>query len=135
MYLATHNSERVTAETIATAYEISFHHIAKAAQWLARSGYIHTDRGRGGGLTLQKASTEINIGRLLKASEAGTVLVDCMHADGGRCSIRPACGLKLALIEAQTAFYTTLEQYTLADITANHTALRALLTPFKAHSD
>jgi len=127
IYLATHEGEKSTADEIASAYDISFHHVAKAAQWLAREGYVNSERGRAGGMTLQQDINTINIGRVVKATEAGTALVDCMRTNGGTCCIRPSCGLKLALAEAQAAFYKALESFTLADIVTEKTALKMLL--------
>lgn len=127
IYLAAHKGEKVTADKIAKAYGISFHHVAKAAQWLAREGYIKSDRGRAGGISLNKAAVEINIGSIMRATEEDTVLVDCMRDCGGSCNISPVCGLKLALAKAQNAFYQTLEGYTLADVTAQKSMLAELL--------
>lgn len=127
IYLATHEDEKSTADEIATAYDISFHHIAKAAQWLAREGYVKSERGRTGGMTLRRGLDDINIGEVVKGTEAGSALVDCMRANGGTCCIRPSCGLQLALAEAQAAFYKTLENFTLRDIITEKSALRMLL--------
>ncbi|MEP3890852.1 MAG: Rrf2 family transcriptional regulator [Hellea sp.] len=127
IYLAAHEGEKSTADEIASSYDISFHHVAKAGQWLAREGYVNSERGRAGGMTLRKGPSEINIGRVVKATEAGTALVDCMKANGGNCSISPNCGLKHALAEAQTAFYSALERFTLADIVTDASAVKMLL--------
>lgn len=127
IYLATHEGEKSTADEIASAYDISFHHVAKAGQWLAREGYVNSERGRAGGMSLKQNINEINIGRVVKATEAGTALVDCMRANGGTCCISPSCGLKSALAKAQEAFYTALEGFTLADILTEKSALKVLL--------
>lgn len=127
IYLGTHDGKKSTAEEIAKAYNISFHHVAKAAQWLAREGYVNSERGRSGGMTLIHHAAEINIGKIVKATEAGSFLVDCMRMNGGQCCIRPSCGLKNALAEAQTAFYQILETYSLADIITEKSALKSLL--------
>lgn len=127
IYLASHEGEKSTAEKIASCYDISFHHVAKAAQWLAREGYVNSERGRAGGMTLKRNSKDINIGRVVRATEAGTALVECMRADGGSCCISPSCGLKHALAEAREAFYTALEGFTLADIVSEKSALKMLL--------
>jgi len=127
IYLAAHEGEKSTAEKIASAYGISFHHVAKAAQWLAREGYVNSERGRSGGMTLRHNLNEINIGRVVKATEAGSALVDCMKGNGGTCCIQPSCGLKHALAEAQAAFYKALESFTLADIVTEKSTLQMLL--------
>lgn len=127
IYLATGASEKSSAQDIASAYGISFHHVAKAAQWLSRENYIISERGRGGGIMLAKPATEINIGDVLSRAEASTSLVDCMKPEGGDCVILPVCGLKHALAEAQSAFYGTLRNYNLADVTQKGSALQDLL--------
>lgn len=128
IYLALHEDKKSTADEIANSYDISFHHVAKAAQWLAREGYVKSERGRFGGMTLSQPKEAINIGALVKATESGTALVDCMRANGGSCCIKPACGLKLALAEAQAAFYHALEAFTLADVVTQKSALSRLLS-------
>lgn len=127
IYLSVHGEANVSAEVIADAYDISFHHVAKAAQWLSREGYVISERGRGGGMRLSRAAAEINIGEVLRASETGTALAECMRGDGGACVITPSCGLKHALAAAEEAFYAALDAFTLADITREKTALSELL--------
>ncbi|MGJ8562408.1 MAG: RrF2 family transcriptional regulator [Alphaproteobacteria bacterium] len=128
IFLAANDDEKATADQIAKAYDISFHHVAKAAQWLGRENYILSERGRGGGITLASKATEINIGELLAETENHTHLVECMKPAGGACCIRPACGLKLALAEAEAAFYETLRKFTLADVVTQKSALSTLLS-------
>lgn len=129
IYLGVNEGKKSTADEIATAYDISFHHVAKAAQWLAREGYVKSERGRLGGMTLNKPINDINIGKVLKATEAGTSagLVDCMRASGEICCIAPACGLKSALADAQAAFYRELDKFSLADVMTKKSMLSALL--------
>ena len=40
IFLAVSPSENASAQLIAERYGISFHHVAKVAQWLAREGYV-----------------------------------------------------------------------------------------------
>lgn len=127
IYLAVDEDKKSTAKDIAESYNISFHHVAKAAQWLAREGYVNSERGRSGGISLMRPTHDINIGELVRATEAGTALVECMRPEGGACCIQPACGLKRALAEAQDAFYLTLEKFSLADVVMQKSALSQLL--------
>ncbi len=129
IYLASTDEPKSTAGQIAEAYDISFHHVAKAAQWLTRSGYIKSERGRTGGLSLNWLPKDINVGAVLKATEAsaGTPLVDCMKQDGGTCCISPSCGLRFALAEAEQAFYGAMEKFTLADIAPEGSEIGVLL--------
>jgi len=127
IYLAVHNDKKSTADEIATAYNVSFHHIAKAAQWLSREGYVISERGRSGGIHLAHEAGDINIGEVVKAAESGTVLVDCMREGGGACCIQPACGLQFAFANAQAAFFEALNAFTLADVIRKKSALSGLL--------
>ena len=127
IYLATMESEKATAQEIAQAYDISFHHVAKACQWLAREGYIDAERGRSGGISLARPVADINIGDLVAKTEAGTALVECLAPEGGSCHIKPACGLRHAIAQAETAFMTTLRGFTLASVISQRSALQVLL--------
>ena len=115
IYLAV-TEEKASASEIASAYGISFHHVAKAAQWLRREGYVLAERGRGGGMSLSQPPMKINIGEVLQRSEADTFLVECFNLNKNGCRISPVCGLRSALADAETAFYEKLKEKTLADI-------------------
>lgn len=115
MYLAVHdNDESPTVQDAAGRYGISTHHLAKVAQNLVQLGYISSQRGRGGGLTLIRDPEHVNVGELVRSMEH-LELVECFRNDS-ECVIKPACGLKSAIAEAGEAFIHTLERYTLADL-------------------
>ncbi|VAV89457.1 Nitrite-sensitive transcriptional repressor NsrR [hydrothermal vent metagenome] len=117
-----------TATAIAEAYDISFHHVSKAAQFLAREGYVASERGRSGGIRLALAAKEISIGEVLRKSEKGNVaLVECMRPKGKPCVIVPVCKLAGTLRKAQEAFFDYLDKVTLADITSNEESLKNIL--------
>jgi len=126
IYLTVHE-ERVSTDTIANAYGISFHHVAKAAQQLVRMGHVDATRGRYGGISLARPPHEINLGKLLRETESDIALVECLREDGGTCRITPVCGLKHVLSEAKEAFFATLDKYSLADIVRSPSALATLL--------
>lgn len=127
IYLETMETDKTTAQTIADAYGISFHHVAKACQWLVREGYVQSDRGRNGGIALAKSAETINIGDLVEALESSSALVECLKPSGGVCCISPACGLRMAIAEAEAAFMDTLRQFTLTSITHKKSVLQTLL--------
>jgi Rrf2 family nitric oxide-sensitive transcriptional repressor len=132
MYVAIHPGGRATIGEIATAYDISEHHLTKVAHFLGKEGYLENLRGRGGGLRLARAPTEINVGEVVKLTEGGDVPAECFERDTNCCAITADCRLKFALSKAVDAFYGTLRQYTLEDVVANRNALgRVLLAPRK----
>ncbi len=117
IYLAIEEDRKVTVAEIAEKYQISKNHLMKVVQELNAKGFIHAVRGKAGGLTLASKAQEINIGQLVRSMEQGAALVDCFGLSNA-CIITPACHLKFVLNEALEAFYSSLEQYSLADLAA-----------------
>lgn len=117
----------IPSSVIAQRYGLSEHHIAKVATQLVRHGFIVSDRGRGGGLRLARDATAIRIGSVLQAIKSNEPVVECMGTNQ-TCAILPACGLRTPLVRAKDAFYAVLDEYTLADVTTQHSALAQLLS-------
>ncbi|MGH1479443.1 MAG: RrF2 family transcriptional regulator [Geminicoccales bacterium] len=127
LYLAVAGDRQVTSREIAERYHLSFDHIAKAAQLLTREGYVMGVRGRGGGLRLAKSPEEISLGAVLRTTEAGTGLVECMRPGPTRCIIAKVCGLAPIFADANEAFYRSLDAKTLADALPDYKALAQTL--------
>lgn len=127
IFLAVSDDGLSSSREIATRYDISFHHVAKAAQWLVRQGYVSATRGKGGGLKLAEAPENIMIGDVIRRAEASTGLVECMRKRGKYCAIEGSCGLAAILDRARDAFFATLDQYSLADATTDRSGLAQLL--------
>lgn len=117
MFVALRDGQRSTIREVASAYGISRNHLMKVAHELQHAGYLTTTRGKGGGLTLALAPEQIGLGSLVRAMEPDLMMAECFGPDN-RCVITPHCRLKYILDEALNAFLTTLDQYTLADVTA-----------------
>jgi Rrf2 family nitric oxide-sensitive transcriptional repressor len=115
MYLAAEQGRQATIAEIANAYDISKSHLTKVVHQLNISGHIRTTRGNKGGLSLERAPEEINLGLIFRDTETDLSLVECF-TDNNACCITPVCQLKNILAEAQRAFIATLDQYSLADL-------------------
>ncbi|MDF3414463.1 Rrf2 family transcriptional regulator [Sulfitobacter sp. M57] len=126
MVLAVRAPERVSAREIADTFAISENHVAKIATVLVREGYVLSQRGRAGGLCLAHPAAEISVGAVLRQIKAPPPVAECFAA-GTSCRILPACGLRSPLKDAQEAFFTVLDGYSLADITVQQGALAGLL--------
>ncbi|WP_299027836.1 Rrf2 family transcriptional regulator [uncultured Sulfitobacter sp.] len=124
--LAVRAPERVSTSQIATLYRLSENHLAKVSTQLVREGFVASERGRNGGLTLAKPVDDIRIGSVVRALKRDDPVVECFGANKS-CLILPACGLRNPLAEAQEAFFAVLDRYTLADITQSRDALATLL--------
>ena len=79
MFLASQEGSQ-TIDDIASAYGISKNHLMKVVQRLASEGFIISQRGRGGGLTLARDPAEINIGAVVRALEEVSQFVECSPA-------------------------------------------------------
>lgn len=126
IYLAVQD-DNATITEIAERYKISRNHLVKVVHNLGKLGYITTTRGRHGGIRLAMPPEEINIGDVVRRTEPHFTLVECFDGRENRCVITPACKLMGVLGEAFRAFTHVLDQYTLADMTANAKELRAAL--------
>ncbi|PRO66009.1 Rrf2 family transcriptional regulator [Alkalicoccus urumqiensis] len=112
---------------ISEAYHISKNHLMKVVYQLGKLGYIETLRGRNGGIRLNQAPEDINIGTLVRHTEDNFHIVECFDQENNQCPITPACQLQFVLGDALKAYMNVLDQYTLADITKNKQALAGLL--------
>ena len=126
MFLAIRPNTLVTIAEIAEAYDISSNHLMKVVHQLALSGDITTVRGQRGGLRLARPAAEINIGIVVRCTEADLELMPCFGSQSA-CTIQPECVLARAVNEALRAFLATLDRYTLADLVRPRTALVRLL--------
>jgi Rrf2 family nitric oxide-sensitive transcriptional repressor len=94
---------------------------------LSLGGFIHTTRGRGGGMHLARAPKDLNIGEVVRYTEVNFDLVECFDMKKNTCPIAPVCALKGVLGEATKAFLAVLDRYTLADVLENKKELSVLL--------
>lgn len=127
LYLALHDDRVVSVGEVSRAYGISPHIIVKAVQVLVEEGLVVSVRGRQGGLRLNKAPSEINVGAVVRRTEPGLDLVECFDLATNTCPIERACGLKGVLVDANRAFFDVLDEHTLADFMPRAPALIQLL--------
>jgi len=127
VYLGLRPNTPITITEIAESYGISRNHLVKVVHNLSNHNFISTARGRGGGLTLARPATEINIGDVVRHTEGNFDLVECFDMTTNTCPIGPICALKTGLEAAQKAFLDVLDQYSLADVMQNKKELAMLL--------
>src|SRR5690606_17159110 len=66
MYLGLKGSELATIGEIAEVYGISRNHLMKVIYRLGQAEFVHTQRGKGGGLRLARAPAEISVGDVVR---------------------------------------------------------------------
>jgi len=126
IYLAVQPDRLVTIGDIAEAYGISTNHLMKVVHQLATAGDVVTVRGQHGGLRLGRAAQDINLGAVVRRTEAEFAIVPCFGSEQD-CAIRPECVLAGVLDDALRAFLAVLDGRTLADLVAPRAALAQLL--------
>ncbi len=134
LYLAAHQDRLVSVEEVSRAYGVSRHHLVKVVQRLVEEDLVSSTRGRGGGLRLKRRPADINVGTLMRATEPHFELVECFDRKANTCPIEPACGLKGVLSRAQRAFFSVLDDCTLADFSPRAPELIRLWKRPRIHS-
>ncbi|KCZ92356.1 Rrf2 family transcriptional regulator [Hyphomonas johnsonii] len=127
MHLAVNRDRRVTIGQISDVFGMSKNHLMKVAQTLSREGFISSERGRNGGLSLARAPSDIFVGDVVRKMEGNAALVSCFPGGAGGCLITPACRLRGALAEAQDAFFRALDSRSIADLVDGNAPLHGLL--------
>lgn len=115
MRLAGAQGRPISTGQIAEEFDISHHHLAKVVQELGRGGFVHSRRGRTGGLQLARPAHKMTVGEVVRHLEKRFAIVECFRADGGGCTLRTQCRLKSRLATAREAFMADLDRTTLAE--------------------
>jgi Rrf2 family nitric oxide-sensitive transcriptional repressor len=118
IYLGMHRDSLATIQDIAALHDISKNHLMKVVHQLGLSGMVETVRGRNGGLRLNVAPEDINIGAVVRHSESDFYMAECFGPNVTACHLAPACALKGVLAAATAAYLKVLDGVTLADLLA-----------------
>lgn len=114
-YLVTKEPGQVTfLSEISDYFGIPSSYMAKVFQALAREGLVSSYRGAKGGYALSRPASEITLRQVIEIFE-GPVTHDCTLSRGP-CNFEPSCGIFSRLAEAQEAFLTALDQFTIEAI-------------------
>ncbi len=115
MRLAGAPTRTFTTDEIAAEFAISRHHLVKIVRELAAAGFVRTQRGAAGGFQLARDPATLSVGEIVRRLECREALVECFRADGGACTLSPACRLKAPLQAAREAFLQELDRTSLAE--------------------
>jgi len=126
IYLAMRPGELPKISDIADAYGISKNHLTKVVNLLGREGYIKAVRGGKGGICLNHAPEDVNLGEVVRKTEVNLNLVECFGPDND-CVITASCRLQRALKAALDAFIAVLDGYHLSDLVGDTVTMRKLL--------
>ncbi len=127
MFCAANNDRLVTKSEIARVCNASENHLAQIINQLAQLGFLHTQRGRNGGLELARPAGDIRVGDVFRVLEAHVPLAECFADVDNTCPLTHACRLRVALTDAAQAFYATLDPLTLESLICDNGALLSIL--------
>ncbi|MEP3277022.1 MAG: iron-responsive transcriptional regulator RirA [Stappiaceae bacterium] len=128
MYCAARPPEEISKiPEIARTYGISETHLFKVLKILVDHGYVQTLRGRNGGIRLAYSADRILLGEVIRAAEENFNLAECFDASKQDCPLLNSCTFNRVLNEALVAFFSVLDQYTIADLAEDKDKLQALL--------
>ena len=126
MYCAVRRGELVRSVDMAEACNASVHHIAQVVNQLSVLGYLHTLRGRTGGVRLARNPAKVTVGEVFLHFESNVPLTECFDDKGNTCPLRQGCRLRHALQEAVNAFYGALQAVTLQELVCDKLRLETL---------
>jgi Rrf2 family nitric oxide-sensitive transcriptional repressor len=131
LYLAAKEDEIVTITEMADFYKVSRNHLVKVVHNLGLKGFIHTIRGKNGGIRLARKPEDIVIGDVVRRMEPDFDLLECFNPVEDQCVITNTCSLKYLLLGARDNFLAMLDKYTVADVirkkeNAEPSALKAI---------
>ncbi|WP_454757081.1 RrF2 family transcriptional regulator [Cupriavidus campinensis] len=134
IYIAAHPDELVTIQRIADSFSIPRNHLIKIVHRLGQEGFLHTLRGRSGGVQLNRPASKINVGEVIRTMESDFAMVECFHAEGNQCVITPICGLRGVLHAALDAYFRVLDEHTLEDLILKPKMMQRVLDEHAAAS-
>ncbi len=117
MYVGQRADRLCTIAEVAQAHGISEAHLMKVTHALGRAGFLHTVRGKGGGMQLAIEPAQINLGAVVRAIEPDFMLVECFDRGTG-CVLTGHCRLAGVISDALRAFLERLDACTLAELLA-----------------
>ena len=116
IYLANKKDTLSTVDELAKHLEISENHLKKIIHKLAKTNYIISIKGRGGGLKLGMAPEDINLGEVLKITEDNLNIVQCFSSANCCPFMSSGCALKGIISNSLEKFIEEFSKYTLKDI-------------------
>ncbi|GAW33072.1 HTH-type transcriptional repressor NsrR [Roseovarius sp. A-2] len=123
MFCAANEGRLVTKSEIAERCNSSESHLAQIINKLGQMGFLRTQRGRAGGVTLGRPMSEIRVGEVFRRLEENTPVAECFADVDNTCPLTSACRLRVALVDAVEAFYAQLDEVTLDALVCDNEAL------------
>lgn len=131
MFCGSNEGRLVTKSEVAKRCNASENHLAQVINQLGQLGYLHTQRGRNGGIQLGRPMSEIQIGDVFRQLESNVPIAECFADVDNTCPLIGACRLKAAIAGAAEAFYKHLDDISLDELVCGNDQLIELMAPIK----
>ncbi|HAW48796.1 Rrf2 family transcriptional regulator [Roseovarius sp. A46] len=128
MFCAFNPDRLVTKTEIAERCNISESHLAQIVNRLGQLGFLHTQRGRTGGVALGRPMAEISVGEVFRKLEENVPVAECFADVDNTCPLKAGCRLRAALTDAVEAFYRRLDDVTLDALVCDNDTLLAIFS-------
>jgi len=115
MLLAT-KKEPLTIDVLSSELGLVKSHIMKIVAKLRHAGFLDSQRGRIGGISLAKPAEEISVGQVVRVIESDFAIVECMQDGKSNCTFLPRCKLRQTIQRAKDAFLRVLDEQTLNEL-------------------
>ena len=120
MYLSYRDREDlVTITEMADKFSAPRNHLTKVVNRLVKLGWVHSTRGRNGGVQLAIAPELLGIGSIIRNLEAHDEAIDCTKTP---CPLRGHCRFKVMLDQGMQQYFQSMDQYPLADTVTEPTS-------------
>jgi len=129
MFCAINKERLVTKGEVAARCNVSESHLAQIINKLSQLGYLDTQRGRNGGVTLSRPANQIVVGEVFRILEDDTPLAECFADSDNTCPLTSACRLRLIISEAMDSFFSHLDDVCLDELVCDNAELVEILSP------
>jgi len=107
----------IKASKIASSEHIPLRFLENILAGLRQAGIVESVRGKEGGYTLIRPSTETSVGEVIRLIQGPLTVVECADAASGRdCSLRAGCVLLPMWERAHSAMMSVYDGTTFADL-------------------
>ncbi|MDP1669449.1 RrF2 family transcriptional regulator [Phaeovulum sp.] len=127
MFCAVNSDRIVRKHEVAAICNSSENHLAQVVNTLSQKGFIDTQRGRAGGMRLNRPTNQIGVGAVLRAFETGMPFAECHDPATNTCPLIGICRFREVLDRALEAFYGSMDEITLADLVDGNVPLAHIL--------
>lgn len=111
-----YNNDLITAKTLAARQEISEKYVEQIIGFLTRAELLISQRGAAGGYRLAKAPEDITVGDVIRATEDGIQIVDCVGDNAVLCEREKQCATFEVWQDVKTAVEDVVDNITLAEL-------------------